>query len=329
MKKINIAHLSNTPLVGAPGKISKLCNQFGYQSISIVFHDYPENGKLNNKFLSDSILWNKADNNLCTSLIKFVENADIIHIHNDVNIEYLKLFNFSLEQKFIYQTHSPLREGPLFFERDELFYPFKITRKLVVAQYQPRLYPNYIPVPNLVYNNPSVNLKQHGENLRVMFSPTHTRAGRWNAKYSEQLDLALNSLNQNKKIEIFSPSEPLHPNALIEMRRFCHISIDEIVTGSYHQISLEGLCCGNVVINNSDFFSSSMLAMVANSKGNLPPFFECNPLNIYDRLLDLSLNDDLVREYQIKSYEYFNKYLLAEKLFINFDNIYKEIINEN
>lgn len=325
---INIVHLSNTPLVGAPGKISQLCNQNNYNSISIVFNDYPEKGKLNNKFLSDSVLWSKSDPCLIKSLINRIEHADIIHIHNDVSLDYLNLFNFSLnKQKFIYQTHSPLREGPLFFERCDL-YPFTISKKLVVAQYQPRLYPDYIPVPNLVLDTPSIRLKEANEKLRVMFSPTHSRLGRWNVKFSEELEVTLKNLEVSHKIEIFMPKEPLSPLALMQMRRYCHVSIDEIVTGSYHQVSLEGLCCGNVVLNNADFFASSMLALVAKSN-DLPPFLECNPLNIWDVLSQLVSDDELVRYYQNSSYEYFKNYLTPQKLFRNFDNIYQEVINEN
>ena len=98
-----IIHLSNTPLVGAPGKVSYLCNENGYDSLSIAFSDYPEKRKLNNKFLSHSILWDKNDTGMCSILRSKIQHADIIHIHNVIHPDHLNNFNFSLNsQKFIY-----------------------------------------------------------------------------------------------------------------------------------------------------------------------------------------------------------------------------------
>ena len=180
-------------------------------------------------------------------------------------------------------------------------------------------------MPNVVLSKPSFRLKQSGEKLRVMFSPTHSRGGRWNAKYSPELEEALSAFTRMGKIEVITPQSPLTPLALLEMRKSCHVSIDEIVTGSYHQVSLEGLCSGNVVINNSDFFASIMLSNVSGTK-DLPPFFQANPKNISERLLELAMNDDLTRHIQKKSFDFFKNNLLPDHLFKVYDNIYKDIL---
>ncbi|OOF43715.1 hypothetical protein BKK51_11225 [Rodentibacter trehalosifermentans] len=323
-----IVHLSNTPLVGAPGKISYMSCLNGYDSISIVFSDYPEKGKLSNKFLNHSILWSNQDLFLKNHLINKVENADIIHIHNHINPEHLNYFNFNLEhQKFIYHVHSPLREGPLFDEKSEQF-DFKFNRKLVVAQYHPRFFNDFIPVPNLVLELPQLNLKKDDEKLRVMYSPTHNRGGRWNTKYTEELESAMQMLQKMKLLDIVSPSQPLSPHVLLEIRRSCHVTIDEIATGSYHQVSLEGLCCGNVVINNADIFSKMMLSNVANSSA-LPPFLSSSGYDITEKLFELTRNNELVRLHQKRSFEFYTKHLMPNNLFSIYNKIYKELLNEN
>lgn len=320
-----IVHLSNTPLVGAPGKICALANLHHYHAIAIVFNDYPDKNHLDNKFLSHSILWNENEPYLTEHLIKCVENADIIHIHNDIHPQYLRHFNFSLDtQKFIYQTHSPLREGPLFNEKSDGF-DFNFDKKLVIAQYHTRFYNEFTPVPNIVLENPSLKLKEPHEKLRIMYSPTHNQNGRWNTKYSKALDDALHMLKSMQKIDIITLKQPLAPNVLLEIRRSCHVSIDEIATGSYHQVSLEGLCCGNVVINNADIFSNLMLSNVAKSN-ELPPFYTASSEDIAEKLFNLASNDQLVRNLQQKSNNYYQRYLMPNKLFLRYDEIYKELL---
>lgn len=321
MKKI--VHLSNTPLVGAPGKLSYLCSKNGYISCSIVLSDYPEKSGLNEKFMKHSILWNKKIPYLSDQLLSYIEEADIIHLHNDFN-----LFNeipWKENQKFIYHIHSPLREGPVFIDKTN-FFNVRFSKKLAVGQYHTRHYSDFIPVPNVVLGMPSKNLAEDGQPLRVMYSPTHNRGGRWNNKFSDELNIAISSLEKMKVIEVIKFQSPLPQDTLLEVRKSCHISIDEISTGAYHQVSLEGLCAGNVVINNSDYFSSFMLSSLVNAS-ELPPFYLCNSRNISKNLIALLSNYDMVRYYQKKSFDFFNTYLNPDNLFKIYNLIYSEVLS--
>lgn len=322
MKKI--VHLSNTPLVGAPGKLSYLCEKNGYLSHSIILGDYPEKSGLNEKFMKYSILWNKKIPYLTDQLLSYIEEADIIHIHNDFNI--FHDITWKSNQKFIYHVHSPLREGPIFIDKTNSF-GVNFSKKLVVGQYHPRHYPDFYPVPNIVLGAPSKNLVKDDEPLRVMYSPTHKRGGRWNNKFSEELNTVISSLEKMKSIKIIKLDSPLPQDTLLEVRKTCHVSIDEISTGAYHQISLEGLCAGNVVINNADYFSSFMLASLATAP-EMPPFYRCNPSNISKNMIALLANYDLVRDYQKKSFDFFDQYLRADKLFEIYNKIYLEILTD-
>ena len=321
MKKI--VHLSNTPLVGAPGKLSYLCERNGYVSHSIVLSDYPEKSGLNNKFMKYSLLLDRRIPYLADQLRCYIEEADIIHIHNDFNL--FHEFEWKSNQKFIYHIHSPLREGPVFIDKTKIF-DIRFSKKLVVGQYHPRHYPDFIPVPNIVLGVPSKNLVVDDQPLRIMYSPTHTRGGRWNNKYSEELNNVIESLVKTRHIEVVKPQSPLPQDVLLEVRRSCHVSIDEISTGAYHQISLEGLCAGNVVINNADYFSSFVLSSLVDAQ-EMPPFYLCNSSNFFKRISELLVDYDLVRDYQEKSFQFFNKFLGAEKLFKIYDKIYLEVLS--
>lgn len=320
---MNIVHLSNTPLVGAPGKISKQANVAGYKSSSIVLRDYPIKSGLSNRFIDNSILFDKSNYVLMSIINEKIKKADIIHIHNDIHPEMLPIIRKNSGAHFIYQVHSPLREGPLYFER-ELDIPLEFSKNLVIAQYQTRHYPYYTPVPNLVLFEPRISLRKDNEKLKVIFAPSHSRGGRWNSKYSENLVNTLHSLSKLGLIDLIEIKSPLSPNELYELRISSHAIIDEIVTGSYHQVSLEGLGSGNVVINNSDFFSSYMLSSVSGAC-TLPPFYSVSEQNVSEKLVELARSPVLTREYQQKSYEFFIKNLRPNQLFERYKEIYEEL----
>lgn len=321
MLKFKVVHFSPTPLVGAPSKIVQTLNNVGCDAKWIIKQDYPNKGPLFKKFSANAFNLSEISDLEKLFIEEFIKDADVIHIHNDITQELSEWF-FSLnpEAKYIYQVHSPLHEGPLYVDRsDNINLP--ICSKLVVAQYQPRHYQNFRIVPNLVLDKPSINLRKKGEKLRVIFSPTHSRKGRWNSKYSEKLIKVLKSYNDVNLIDLVSIEQPINPSLLMELRKSCHVSIDEIITGAYHQVSLEGLCAGNVVLNFADFFSCSMLKNIAHSN-ELPPFLKVNEDNIESVILKLIMDNDYCNDLQVKSHNYFKKYLTAENMIKHFLKVY-------
>lgn len=158
-----------------------------------------------------------------------------------------------------------------------------------------------------------------------MFSPSHARGGRWNAKYSKTLEMTIESLEKMGLIEKVWPEQPVSPSVLMALRRTCHVSIDEIVTGAFHQVSIEGLCAGNVVINRADYFSKAMMAACAQAP-ELPPFVYADDKCIADILVDLARDWERTAELQVRGGEYFRKYLQPANLVKTFIEAYREII---
>ena len=321
---LKVLHLSPTPLVAAPGRLARTLRGAGIDALCAVLKDYPADGPLAGKFIDDSVVLEDACPEVRALVDDFAAEADVIHVHNDLppgSVKWLR--ERSPKAAFVYQVHSPLREGPLYYGRaDHIGLPFRAH--LAVGQYQPRHYPDYLPVPNLVPDKPVVNPRQAGERLRVLFSPSHTRGGRWNAKYSEPLEKAIQALRSSGQIEVVWPSKPVTPGVLMALRRTCHVTIDEIVTGAFHQVSIEGLCAGNVVINRADFFSKAMMAQCAQCD-ELPPFVHADGTTIQDVLLHLAGDAAQTAQLQIASHRYFTRHLAAEALVRRFISIYETL----
>lgn len=318
LKKYKIVHISQTPLVAAPSKIAYAQRLAGHSSIAIALKDYP--ASLQGKFIDDFIIEDDFTKPIIEMAIK---NADIIHIHNDISHEWAnRLLESNQRAKYVYQVHSPLREGPLYVPRHEsISLPFSV--KLVVGQFQPRIHVDHIVVPNVFLDIPSIEPRKPGEKLRVMFSPTHKRPGRWNNKHTNELDKAINALVSLNKIETVMPDNPVSPKILMSARRTCHVSIDEIATGGFHQVSVESLAAGNISINKADYFSKKVFSNF--SSGVLPPFVYADASTISDVLTRLSDDVEETARLQKISYEYFKNHLTPLKMAKIFDDAYESV----
>lgn len=327
-RKYSVVHISQTPLVGAPGKIAKALQLSGIRSSCFCVNDYPNKGPLYKNFIDNTLPLSAFDKQLWDFFDYEIAKADILHIHNDIDLMILnRILPLCESKKIVYQVHSPLREGPLFVDRTDAL-EVDFAKKLVVAQYQPRHYPDYECVPNIVLDMPSYIPRREQDILKVVFSPTHSRHGRWNAKNSPNLEKTLTTLSDNGKISLFMPEKPVSPKELMLVRKYSDVTIDEIATGAYHQISLEGLCAGNVVINRSDYFSKRMLSLVADTISP-PPFVYADDGNIFDVICELAENVSLTNDIKRKSYEFFMDNLRPELLVKRYVSIYDEVYEAN
>ncbi|WOG29988.1 hypothetical protein [Endozoicomonas sp. 8E] len=323
MSEYKVVHLSPTPLVGAPAKISKTLCDIGINSSCVILRDYPPHSGLSNFFISHATLANDSFDEIMAKC----ECADIIHIHNDIPQSLAKKL-FTLNHKiFIYQVHSPLREGPLYYERSK-YLGLDFSKKLVVAQYQPRLYPNYTLVPNITLYQPCVTYRKVGEPLKVMFSPSHKRGGRWNIKVCSRTERAIEAVSSRNDVEVLFLNKPEHPNKLFKARCLAHVTIDEVLTGAYHQVSLEGLCAGNIVFNRADYFSKISLRNVAGSE-NCPPFIYTEPKSLESNLIMFAENVELTNALKRESKDYYSTHLLPNKLIGKYVEIYQEVFEKS
>lgn len=319
-----ILHLSRTPLVAAPVKVTTALNRYtDYEAALIVAEDYPK--PLAGMFLGDSIVYSDQPpiSSICETLVR---DADVIHIHNDLPQQLQQLVRRASKPsvRFVYQVHSPLREGPIFFDRSEAL-GFEFSAKLAIPHTAHRFLPDYRLVPNLILFKPSVRPLDQDEPIRVIFSPAHRRTGlRWSDKVSEPLEHALAALRALRAAEIID-IKGISPVALAELRRTTHVTIDEIVTGAFHQVSLEGLAAGNAVVNNADFLAVESLKMICGTTDD-PPFVRLSDDDVGTGLMALVRDRERLRRVQQASYDYFMEHLRPDKLIRHFKAVYDEVL---
>jgi hypothetical protein len=321
MSILKIVHITPTPLVGSPGNIARAQRMAGHEALAVALSDYPKGGPLEKIFLERTLIIDEFSSQYIEESIK---HADIIHIHNYLpndRVGWLSELNQSAA--YVYQSHSPLREGPLYVGRGDEDAPFDFKAKLVVGQHWGRFYPSFQPVPNIILPPPSIRLRRAGEKLRVMFSPTHKHVGRWTSKYSQQLENVLTALAQMDKVELISPKKPVPPETLMEVRRSCHVSIDEIATGGFHMVSLEAMCAGNIAINRADYFSKATFASFCD--GKMPPFAYADDGCIAEILIGLADDWEETARQQQESYDYFRLFCDPLRLIEVFDAVYENV----
>jgi hypothetical protein len=102
------------------------------------------------------------------------------------------------------------------------------------------------------------------------------------------------------------------------------VSIDEISTGAFHQISIEALCAGNVVINRADYFSKFMMAQCGRA-GSLPPFVYADDATIAGVLMALAREPERVAHLQQLSFDYFRAHLMPQTLIQSFERVYEAL----
>ena len=313
--KMKIVHISSTPLVGAPGKISLAQRMKGDDSICFVLKDYPQKGPLYEFFTKDSI---KVSTNNRDFFYHSINSADIIHIHNFIDQDTLnQILKLNTNALNVLQMHAPLREGPLYYPRE---YDADFDKKLVIAQHHTRFYPDYIPVPNIVLEPPSFLKRKDNEKLKVLYSPTSRNSyGRWNNKYTEGLEKLLQQMHLNNTIEYHAPSVPIPPIELNIRRKYSDVTIGDIESGGFHMVSLEALALGNITVNKADFFAKQTFRSIS---GGVPPFHYCDMDNIHDFLYGLAKDVKLTNDLKYQSFDFFTKFCNPINLVKSFDIAY-------
>jgi len=107
--------------------------------------------------------------------------------------------------------------------------------------------------------------------------------------------------------------EQVTPHELFVLRTRSDITIDEVVTGSFHLVSCEGLACGNVVVNGADALSLAA-ARAAFQTDEPPPFVRASERNVVEVVTELAASSDQLEETKQQSYRYFAQFLHPERL---------------
>lgn len=322
-----IIHLSNTPLAGAPARLSRTLNRLtDWDSLCFLEQDYKS--PMNGLFTDNCFVLSGSDDDDCFQLLReSLLTAEIIHVHNYITPRIVTLLmNTEFKASVVYHLHSPTREGPLYVSRQpDIRVP--VARTLVVAQMHPRFYETATPVPNIVPAAPPSLRPEPDGKIRILYAPAQLRAGRWNGKACRELNEAMDAVAHRPDVEVVKLSRPQPSHVLERIRAMCDITIDEVATGGFHQISLEGLQAGNAVINGADEISQRI--MMGWTGGERPPFVVSSPRTIGDDLQRLIEDREYLESCKAASREFARKHLQPADLIKIYERTYADILGRS
>jgi len=317
---IKVLHISNTYKAGSPIRIVQCLNKYSDNKIKcnlITLGDFKNNKRLGNLKYDIDYLYNKNDINIYQKLF---DEADIIHCHYEANTNVIPDRNL-LNKKCIFHHHNFVKN----IKND--FY----CKKLVVGQYQPRIHPDALIVPNIIdiYDDILMPVKEKYDKTTIFFSYSNTseKEGTWNDKGVRYIKPILEKIkNNNKNIDIkIYTNKPY--KELMQIKQKCHISIDDIMNKSFHLTALEAASQGLITITAIDEQTKIVIDYFINNKeiiNNELPFYNVNRLNLELTLLDI-INSNKIEVLQKYARIWMEKYWSPQKMIKYYIDIYENI----
>lgn len=193
--------------------------------------------------------------------------------------------------------------------------------KLVVAQYQARLYPECLPAPNAVPIDDPLHraLDVHNDPPIVGFTPSNRDAcfGWGNKGCAETLPVLESGFHHRFVFDVCWEEA-------MSARQTCDIAIDEIVTGSYHMCSLESLSQGLATIAGLDAQTVDALEAVTGTRDH--PWIVATPETLRRELTKLVEDDGYCRAKRREARRYMERYWNAEVIARNYERIYRRAL---
>lgn len=315
---MNIVHFSENPLSSAPYRLMKVQREFW--DSRLIMHKDSFSSYSGMKYPYDILLQKDKFNR--EEVVEILEDADVFHFHNFLQNHYIfklipEIKNMLKDKKVIYQVHSPRTTIPDFTKIVRNPY---LHKKLVLAQFHARQYPEFEVVPNVVpiMDPLHVPINRPMDKIRICFSPSNTKLKGWNNKGYKEVMRAIRDLRG--EFEFILIENTPHEECL-RIKQTCHICIDEVMTGSYHMSSLEAMAQGLVVINNIDEKCEDALSRYTGTKEH--PMRKANSLSLLPVLQELIDNPNMIKFHMGASRNFMEKYWSTERILDWFEEVYK------
>lgn len=281
---IKVLHITENPIAGAPISLSKALNK--YQGNKVSSRHLAQSDRNENRIFDCDMI---IDHRSYEEIRKSILDADVLHFHNFYKNQHLfrkypDLWPLVGKKKRVWQAHTQRNIAWMNMEEG---LEDKGAKHLVIGQYHPRMYPECEVVPNIVdiYDPKYLpNWEINNEKPRVAFSPSRIRLAGWDNKGYDETVPVLQELVDVRAITAEVIYNTSHADCL-NRRRAADISIDEIVTGSYHLVSLESLSQGLATIAGLDDTQVNTLRELTGS--NKLPWFIARPDNLKEVLKEL------------------------------------------
>lgn len=254
--------------------------------------------------------------NWASLLGDYAEQADHVIFHNCTQQSYIDIVQKSAKSTATinYHFHSPPFEPPLFSY--DIIAKNKFDNVFTVAQGYSRFYENSVPIANII---PDIKLFEiKNRRSAIVVGHLRTTSARWSKKIPANLIKNLETLFKNSGVEIctipsiFGAETVPYRTFYQGLQGFDYV-IDDICSGLFHQISLEGLKSGCIVFSAADEYSLNSFCQAAECPP--PPFdFVADIQDIYEKVRYYERNPSVLRATQVKNLAYADEYLPAIRL---------------
>jgi hypothetical protein len=281
----------------------------------------------------EDLLWPKNQ----PEILKLLETADIVHLHNWIDLSQNKFgidFNQYIKkgQRLIRQFHT--EPGKLaktwgISQREIINDP---VAQLVLAQFHERYYPRARIVPNIVpifdQDYLASTAKDTEAPCKIFFSPTSMRSAwesRWNTKGAFETIKIIERLQKKLNFEFECIARRPHSETLTK-KQTSDIVIDEVVTGSYHLSTLEGLSQGKPTLAYLDSRTISTIHEVTSAVSQIPIIN--TQLEDLDITIKRLVEDKPLREYLgAYSRKWMEKHWSDSQMIQHYVHAYEDLIN--
>jgi hypothetical protein len=314
---MRVVHVSDSQLSGAPFRLSQIQRLHGIDARGITAEARTSYGPSRRAYPFDLLTTDAED-----VLRPVMEASDIIHYHQrwqDCVLFQSHPWAWTLlkDRPSLFQFHTPRVDWMEPILRD----PRLI--KLVVAQYQVRLFPECIPVQNAVPIDDELHRPLHVRNNPpiIAFTPPdcHPR-GWWNKGCEETMRVLADGF---RHVVVTDRGW----RETMEVRQGCDVAIDEVVTGSYHMCSLEALSQGLAVVAGLDEKSIDALEMVTGTRAH--PWIVAKPETLHRTLASLISNPDELASRRHASRDYMERHWCPEVLVRKVCAIYDRVLERS
>ncbi|MBI5107544.1 MAG: hypothetical protein HZA62_02240 [Rhodocyclales bacterium] len=331
---MQVVHFSLTPLAGSPIRIVNALRQHTSWQARLIVLDPAAYGT---RTFEGDLDWNRDRE----EALSCIDSADILHLHHYFDLEHnpFDLDFASLRRRgkqLVRQFHS----GPFHIAGGQLSRAAEIIQsplpQVVVAQYQERYFPNARVVPNLVplrdeLCSPS-DVADHSATLKVFFAPSSPHSAwksseaiaRWENKGAPETVAMLERLCARNPFVVADIRRDMPHADCLRARQAADVSIDDLVTGSFHLSSLEGLAQGVPTMAFLDPRTLSVLAEMAGTSTH--PWINCRLENAEDSLLAFASDPDARKALGQASRDWMTRYWNDRELVRHFTDAYERVL---
>lgn len=260
---MNIVHLCNTPLAGFPYRLSQAINRYTeHNSRSVV--GMPGYGP---RTFPYDLLWTTDR----VEIEEVLRKADtyVYHSYFGMKNNSWKVQNY-LNPNDRVTAHYCVQPGAGNLELAKAGVPTSVS-----AQYHTRHYTHSRPLPNIMMIEDELYRPKERKwppevPLKVAFSPSNMlgraqmKGNPWSVKGYPETRTILEEFQARHKEDFryeIIYNRPIEE--CLRIRSECHVSIDELMTGSYHNVTLESMSQGLLTLVYMDPQTLQAMAAVA------------------------------------------------------------------